>query len=86
MQNIELVGRVESLAREKGCTPAQLVLAWLLAQGRDVVTIPGTKRIDRLQENLGALKVQLSADDVARISAAAASRRRRRSALSRSAC
>jgi aryl-alcohol dehydrogenase-like predicted oxidoreductase len=70
VQNIELVGRVESLAREKGCTPAQLVLAWLLAQGRDVVTIPGTKRIDRLQENLGALKVQLSADDVARISAA----------------
>ena len=70
VQNIELVGRVETLAREKACTPAQLVLAWLLAQGRDVVTIPGTKRIDRLQENLGALKVQLSADDVARVSSA----------------
>ena len=56
--------------REKGCTPAQLVLAWLLAQGRDIVPIPGTKRLDRLQENLGALKVQLSADDVARVSAA----------------
>ena len=43
------------------------MLAWLLAQGREVVAIPGTKRVDRLQENLGALKVQLSADDVRRI-------------------
>ena len=54
--------------KRKGCTPAQLVLAWILAQGRDVVTIPGTKRIDRLQENLGALNVQLSEDEVARVS------------------
>ena len=70
VRNIELVKKIEALAREKGCTPGQLVLAWLLAQGQDVVAIPGTKRIDRLQENLGALKVQLSADDVERLSTA----------------
>ena len=56
--------------REKKCTPAQLVLAWLLAQGKDVVPIPGTKRLQRVEENLGALEVKLCADDVARISAA----------------
>src|SRR2546423_606682 len=67
VRNIGLVKKLESIAREKGCTPGQLVLAWLLAQGREVVAIPGTKRVDRLQENLGALKVQLSADDVRRI-------------------
>jgi len=65
-----LVDRVEALAREKGCTPAQLVLAWLLAQGPDVVPIPGTKRQERLDENLGALQVRLSAEDVLRISEA----------------
>jgi aryl-alcohol dehydrogenase-like predicted oxidoreductase len=67
VQNIELVQRLEAIARARGCTPGQLVLAWLLAQGRDVVAIPGTKRLDRLQENLGALKVQLSPADVASI-------------------
>ena len=67
VQNIALVKKLEDLAREKGCTPGQLVLAWLLAQGKEVVAIPGTKRFDRLQENLGALKVQLSAEDVRRI-------------------
>jgi aryl-alcohol dehydrogenase-like predicted oxidoreductase len=67
VQNIELVQRLEAIAREKGCTPGQLVLAWLLAQGPNVVAIPGTKRVDRLQENLGALNVKLSATDVARI-------------------
>ncbi len=67
VRNIELVKKIEIVAREKGCTPGQLVLAWLLAQGQDVVAIPGTKRLDRLQENLGALKVQLSAEDVRRI-------------------
>src|SRR5205814_6854669 len=67
VRNIQLVQKLETIAREKGCTPGQLVLAWLLAQGREVVAIPGTKRVDRLQENLGALKVQLSADDVRRI-------------------
>ncbi|MGC2047277.1 MAG: aldo/keto reductase, partial [Gallionella sp.] len=65
--NRRLVGRVEAIAREKGVTPSQLVLAWLLAQGADVVPIPGTKRIAYLEENLGALCVRLSADDRGRI-------------------
>ena len=68
--NVELVHRIEALAREKGCTASQLVLAWLLAQGPDVLPIPGTKRKDRLEENLHALAVRLSDADVARISAA----------------
>jgi len=53
---------------EKKCTPAQLVLAWLLAQGKDVVPIPGTKRKQRVEENLDALDIRLSSDDVKRIS------------------
>jgi aryl-alcohol dehydrogenase-like predicted oxidoreductase len=65
--NIELVHRLEAIARERGCTSGQLVLAWLLAQGPEVVAIPGTKRLDRLQENLGALRVSLSPADVAHI-------------------
>jgi aryl-alcohol dehydrogenase-like predicted oxidoreductase len=65
VQNLELVQRLEVLARGKGCTPGQLVLAWLLAQGPEVVAIPGTKRIDRLQENLGALSVRLTPADLA---------------------
>src|SRR5215467_12384074 len=69
-KNRELVQRIEAIADEKGCTPAQLVLAWLLAQGQDVIPIPGTKRIDRLEENLGALRVRLSPAEVGRISAA----------------
>jgi aryl-alcohol dehydrogenase-like predicted oxidoreductase len=69
-RNVEFVKRVEQFARDKGCTPGQLVLAWLLAQGRDIVPIPGTKRRDRLEENLGAMRVQLSAQDVERLSAA----------------
>jgi aryl-alcohol dehydrogenase-like predicted oxidoreductase len=68
--NRALVDHVEALAREKGCTPAQLVLAWLLAQGPDVVPIPGTKRQERLDENVGALQVRLSTEDVSRISEA----------------
>jgi aryl-alcohol dehydrogenase-like predicted oxidoreductase len=68
--NRALVDHVEALARKKGCTPAQLVLAWLLAQGPDVVPIPGTKRQERLDENLGALQVRLSTEDVSRISEA----------------
>jgi aryl-alcohol dehydrogenase-like predicted oxidoreductase len=70
VQNLELVRRLEALARGKGCTPGQLVLAWLLAQGPEVVAIPGTKRLDRLQENLGALRVQLGAADLAAIAEA----------------
>ena len=68
--NRALVAKVEAIAAEKGCTPAQLTLAWLLAQGDDVVAIPGTRRLDRLEENVGALAVTLTPDDVVRISAA----------------
>jgi aryl-alcohol dehydrogenase-like predicted oxidoreductase len=68
--NRALVAKVEAIAAEKGCTPAQLTLAWLLAQGDDVVAIPGTRRLDRLEENLDALAVTLTPDDVARIAAA----------------
>ena len=66
-KNLELVRRVEEIAREKGCTPAQLALAWVLAQGRDIVPIPGTKRRKYLEENVGALQVELSAEDLARL-------------------
>jgi aryl-alcohol dehydrogenase-like predicted oxidoreductase len=69
-KNRELVEHIEAIAEEKGCTPAQLVLAWLLAQGSDVIPIPGTKQIARLEENLGALRVYLTPADVERISAA----------------
>ncbi|MBI4594035.1 MAG: aldo/keto reductase [Candidatus Rokubacteria bacterium] len=69
-RNLELVHRIEAIAAEKRCTPAQLVLAWLLAQGPDVVPIPGTKRKSRVDENLGALEVRLSAEDVQRIAEA----------------
>jgi aryl-alcohol dehydrogenase-like predicted oxidoreductase len=69
-KNVELVHRVEAIAREKGVTPAQLVLAWLLAQSPDLVPIPGTKHKHRVDENLGALDVTLDARDVARISEA----------------
>jgi len=66
-QNLKLVERVEQMAREKGCTSAQLALAWVLAQGQDVVPIPGTKRRKYLEEDLGALRVRLSAPDLARL-------------------
>jgi aryl-alcohol dehydrogenase-like predicted oxidoreductase len=66
-RNLELVDRVKAMAGEKGCTPAQLALAWLLHQGDDVAPIPGTKRRTRLEENLGALDVELTADDLARL-------------------
>ena len=65
--NLDLVERVGEIAREKKCTPAQLALAWVLAQGEDIVPIPGTKRRKFLQENVGALDVDLSSDDLARI-------------------
>jgi aryl-alcohol dehydrogenase-like predicted oxidoreductase len=68
-RNRALVAGIEAIAAEKGCTPSQLALAWLLAQGPDVVAIPGTRRADRLDENAGALAVTLTAEDVARISA-----------------
>ena len=66
-RNLELVRRVESLARDKRCTAAQLALAWLLAQGPEIVPIPGTKRRTYLEENLGALEVRLTAYDLARL-------------------
>jgi len=69
-QNRELVARIEAIAAEKRCTTSQLALAWVLAQGDDVVAIAGTRYKERLDENLGALGVELTADDVARISAA----------------
>jgi aryl-alcohol dehydrogenase-like predicted oxidoreductase len=70
-KNVELVARLDAIAREKQCTTAQLVLAWMLAQGKDIVPIPGTKRKARIDENLAALNVKLSAADVQRISEAA---------------
>jgi aryl-alcohol dehydrogenase-like predicted oxidoreductase len=69
-KNRALVERIEAIAEEKDCTPAQLALAWLLAQGPDVIPIPGTKRIARLEENLGATHVQLTPADIDRISTA----------------
>jgi aryl-alcohol dehydrogenase-like predicted oxidoreductase len=66
-KNLDLVQRVEEIAAGKGCKPSQLALAWVLAQGDDIVPIPGTKRRKYLEENVGALGVQLSADDLARI-------------------
>ena len=68
--NRALVDKVEAMARAKGCTTGQLALAWLLAQGGDVVPIPGTKRVARLDENLGALSIKLTPDEVAKLNAA----------------
>jgi aryl-alcohol dehydrogenase-like predicted oxidoreductase len=70
-RNVQLAARLEAIAREKSCTPAQLALAWVLAQGKDVVAIAGTKRRQRFDENLGALNVRLSESDLKRISDAA---------------
>jgi aryl-alcohol dehydrogenase-like predicted oxidoreductase len=69
-RNFELVRRLEEIARAKRCTPAQLALAWVLAQGEDIVPIPGTKRRKYLQENVGALDVVLTSEEVARINEA----------------
>ena len=66
-RNLDLVRRVEEIAREKNCKPSQLALAWVLAQGEDIVPIPGTKRRKYLEENVGALDVHLSGDDLRRI-------------------
>lgn len=66
-KNLGLVTRVEQIASEKRCTPAQLALAWVLAQGEDIVPIPGTKRRTYLDQNLGALDVSLNASDLRRI-------------------
>ncbi|MCZ8523898.1 MULTISPECIES: aldo/keto reductase [Paenibacillus] len=66
-KNLEVVSLIEELAAGKNCTPAQLALAWLLSQGEQIVPIPGTKRLDRVQENLGALQISLTPDDLAEI-------------------
>jgi aryl-alcohol dehydrogenase-like predicted oxidoreductase len=70
-RNVSLVAKLEALAREKKCTTPQLVLAWLLAQGKDIVPIPGTKRKERFDENLAALQIKLSPEELKRISGAA---------------
>ena len=66
-RNLDIVKRTEEISREKKCTPAQLALAWVLAQGNDIVPIPGTKRRKYLQENIGALDVDLTGEDLERI-------------------
>jgi aryl-alcohol dehydrogenase-like predicted oxidoreductase len=66
-RNLDLVDEVKRLAAEKDTTPAQLALAWVLAQGEDIVPIPGTRRRTRLEENVGALDVELTDDDLRRI-------------------
>ena len=66
-KNVDLVAKVEELAKEKKCTPSQLALAWVLAQGEDIVPIPGTKRRKYLEENAGAVDVKLTVDDLLRI-------------------
>jgi aryl-alcohol dehydrogenase-like predicted oxidoreductase len=68
-RNLALVEQVNAIAADKGVSPGQLALAWVLAQGDDLVPIPGTKRLSYLEENLGALDVVLDADDLARIDA-----------------
>ena len=68
--NLGLVDRVRELAAEHDCTPGQLALAWVLAQGDDVVPIPGTKRVRYLEENVGALRIRLTADDLAALTRA----------------
>jgi aryl-alcohol dehydrogenase-like predicted oxidoreductase len=70
-KNIELVQRIQEIAQEKGCKPSQLALAWLLSQGDDIVPIPGTKKRTYLEENVGALQVQLTSRDLERINQAA---------------
>jgi len=66
-KNLDLVRRVEEIAREKGCTASQLALAWVIAQGSDIVPIPGTKRRKYLEENVGAGAVELTKEDLRRI-------------------
>ena len=66
-KNVDLVAKVEEIAKEKSCTPSQLALAWVLAQGEDIVPIPGTRRRKNLEENAGAVNVKLTAEDLLRI-------------------
>ncbi|MGA9964218.1 MAG: aldo/keto reductase [Terriglobales bacterium] len=66
-KNLDLVRRVEEMAKQRGCKPSQLALAWVLAQGDDIVPIPGTKRRRYLEENVGAINIQLTPEDLRRI-------------------
>jgi len=66
-RNLEIVHRLEALARRKGCKPAQLALAWVLAQGEDIVPIPGTKRRSYLEENVAAFQIELTTQDLAEL-------------------
>ncbi|ACK70336.1 aldo/keto reductase [Gloeothece citriformis PCC 7424] len=66
-RNLQLVEKIKEIATEKNCTPAQLALAWLLAQGEDIIPIPGTKNCQRLEENLGAIDIEMSQEDLQRI-------------------
>jgi aryl-alcohol dehydrogenase-like predicted oxidoreductase len=68
-KNLDLVRKIERIAAAKGCTPSQLALAWVLAQGGDIVPIPGTKRVHYLKDNLGAVNVPLSEEELAQIDA-----------------
>jgi aryl-alcohol dehydrogenase-like predicted oxidoreductase len=66
-KNLDLVARIREIAAEKGCTPAQLALAWVLAQGQDIVPIPGTTKPHHLDDNVGALDIHLTGDELKRI-------------------
>jgi len=66
-KNLDLVQKIKEMAEEKGCATSQLALAWLLAQGEDIVPIPGTKRVSYLMENIGALQIKLTNEDLQRI-------------------
>ncbi len=66
-KNLDLVARIKEMAAEKGCTPGQLALAWVLAQGEDIVPIPGTRRRQHVRENVGALDVEITPEDLERI-------------------
>jgi aryl-alcohol dehydrogenase-like predicted oxidoreductase len=68
-KNLELVERIKTLAQQKDCTPSQLAIAWVLAQGDDIITIPGSKRIKHLEENIAAENVQLTKEDLQSIEA-----------------
>src|SRR3954466_6302435 len=65
-RNVQLVARLEAIAREKNCTTPQLALAWVLAQGKDIIPIPGTKRKERLDQNVDSLKIKLTSEDLKR--------------------
>jgi len=66
-KNLQIIEKVEKLASEKGCTPAQLALAWVLAQGTDIVPIPGTKKVQYLRENVKAITIKLTSEEIQRI-------------------